>query len=402
MERRNLFRMIFGGKAQPKQTTGFEMLSTSIATFYAWDGNLYANDIVRSCIRPKANAVGKMRAVHVRETPEALRVSPAPWIRALLEQPNQYMTMQDFLSKMVTHRELNHNAFAYVARDEITRRPIGIYPMPYSTVEIVNVDGEMYVRFRFNTGKQVVVPYSDCIHLRKDFNSSDVFGDTGTDALTNIMDVITTTDQGVVNAIKNSAFLRWLLKFKSILKPEDKAAAVQEFVDNYLAVTNSGGAAATDPRYDAEQVKSESFVPDSLQMTATVQRLYAYFGVNDAIVQNKFDGDQFNAFYEAELEPIAIQLSNAFTNVFFTPREKAIGNRIMFEASNLAYAPMSEKLQFQAMVDRGAMTPNEWRRVMNLGPLEGGDVPIRRLDTQEVTGQTTNGGVDDGTANKSA
>ncbi len=36
------------------------------------------------------------------------------------------------------------------------------------------------------------------------------------------------------------------------------------------------------------------------------------------------------------------------------------------------------------MVDRGAMTPNEWRETMNMAPIEGGDQPIRRLDTQVV------------------
>ena len=36
------------------------------------------------------------------------------------------------------------------------------------------------------------------------------------------------------------------------------------------------------------------------------------------------------------------------------------------------------------MVDRGAMTPNEWRAVLNMAPIEGGDEPIRRLDTQVV------------------
>ena len=36
------------------------------------------------------------------------------------------------------------------------------------------------------------------------------------------------------------------------------------------------------------------------------------------------------------------------------------------------------------MVDRGAMTPNEWRSILNMAPIEGGDVPIRRLDTQVV------------------
>ena len=36
------------------------------------------------------------------------------------------------------------------------------------------------------------------------------------------------------------------------------------------------------------------------------------------------------------------------------------------------------------MVDRGAMLPNEWRGTMNLAPIEGGEQPIRRLDTQVV------------------
>ena len=63
----------------------------------------------------------------------------------------------------------------------------------------------------------------------------------------------------------------------------------------------------------------------------------------------------------------------------------AKSNRIIFEASNLQYAAMSTKLSLMQMVDRGAMTPNEWRKVLlNLAPIEG-DKPIRRLDTAPVT-----------------
>ncbi|MPN60590.1 hypothetical protein SDC9_208319 [bioreactor metagenome] len=47
---------------------------------------------------------------------------------------------------------------------------------------------------------------------------------------------------------------------------------------------------------------------------------------------------------------------------------------------------MTTKLALQAMVDRGAMTPNEWRSVLNLAPIDGGDNPVRRLDTAPVTG----------------
>ena len=51
---------------------------------------------------------------------------------------------------------------------------------------------------------------------------------------------------------------------------------------------------------------------------------------------------------------------------------------------------MSTKLALQAMVDRGAMLPNEWRAVLGLAPVAGGDEPIRRLDTQPV--KTTKAG----------
>ena len=238
----------------------------------------------------------------------------------------------------------------------------------------------------FKTGKYVVVPYEDVIHLRKDFNEHDIFGDGHYQALQNLMDVITNTDNSVINAIKNGAVIRWLLKFKSKLRPEDKKVELEEFVNNYLSVENEVGAAATDPSYDAEQVEPNDYVPNAAQMDRSIKRLYAYFGVNESIVMNNYDEDEWNSFYESEIEPIAIQLSNAFTNVFFTKRERGYGNRIIFEASNLQYASMKTKLNLLNMVDRGALTPNEWRKVMNLGPIKGGDEPVRRLDTAPVEG----------------
>lgn len=385
MEKRSLFQKIFGNK----QSSGsqsykrYEVISNTSNTFYAWDGILFDNDIVRSCIRPKINAIGKLNAKHIRGFGKSMKINPDPYIREILHNPNPYMSMQDFLMKMTFQRELNHNAFAYIKRNDMGY-PLEIYPLPASSVELLESGTDVYAKFLFRTGKYVVVPYSDVIHLRKDFNEHDFFGEPGTIALKPLMDVITTTDQGVVAAIKNSAIIRWLLKFKSVLKPEDREIQVSEFVKNYLSITNEGGAAASDPRYDVEQVKQESYVPNAMQMKESTQRLYSYFGVNEMIVQNKFTEDNFNSFFEAELEPILIQLSNAFTNGFFTLRERGHGNRIIFEASNLSYASMSTKLALVAMVDRGAMTPDEWRTILNLGPIEGGDKPLRRLDTVTV------------------
>ncbi|MBU9724132.1 MULTISPECIES: phage portal protein [Bacillaceae] len=379
-----MFSKIFGNKKQAESTfKRFELINDSSTTFYSWDGNLFDNDIVRSCVRPKANAIGKLNAKHIRGHDENMVINPDPHIREILQNPNPYMSMQDFLMKMILQRELNHNAFAYVKRDPLGH-PEEIYPLPASSVELLEKGGEMFAKFRFRTGKYIVVPYEDIIHLRKDFYDHDFFGSGGVHVLKPVMEVITTTDQGVVNAIKNSAVIRWLLKFKNVLKPEDKKIQVKEFVDNYLQITNEGGAAASDPRYEVEQVNNENYVPNAEQMEKSVQRLYAYFGVNEKIVQNKFTEDEWNAFYESELEPPIIQLSNAFTNVFFTKRERGYGNKILFESSNLAYASMKTKLSLVQMVDRGALVPNKWNEIMGLPPVEGGNKPIRRLDTATV------------------
>lgn len=398
MEKRSLFSRIFGGKAPDKAgVQRFELLSDSSNTFYSWSGKVFDSDIVRAAIRPKANAVGKLNPKHVRGEGSSMKINPDPAIRAILQKPNPYMSMQDLLVKLTFQREISHNALAYIRRD-VNGYPMEVYPMPYSSIELLEAQGELFIKFWFRVGKFIVVPYADVIHIRKDFNSNDMFGEPGSTALANIMEVITTTDQGIVNAIKNSAVIKWIMKFASVVRPEDQQIQVDMFVKNYLAIDKASGVAVQDGKYDLTQIEPKNYVPNAAQMKETIQRLYSYFGVNDAIVQNKYKEDEWNAFYESEIEPIAIALSNAFTTAFFSPREMGFGNRIIFEASSLQYASMQTKLGLVAMVDRGAMTPNEWRTVLNLGPIEGGDKPIRRLDTAPV-GQTQNqdtGGNNDG------
>ncbi|MEC2578469.1 phage portal protein, partial [Bacillus cereus] len=389
---------IFGRK-QPPTTTRFEMINDNGGGFFSWNGNIYQSDIIRACIRPKAKAVGKLIAKHIRDNTNEFKVNPEPYIRFILEEPNPLMTGQIFQEKMTVQLELNHNAFAYIKRDELGV-PIEIYPLPCVTVEVVEgAQGDIFLTFYFKNGKRMTVPYVDVIHLRKDFNEDDFFGEHPGKALSSLMDIVTTTDQGIVKAIKNSAVVKWILKFKSVLKQEDIDAQVQNFKRNYLSIDNeNGGAASSDPRYDLEQVKPEAFVPDSKQMQETTQRIYNFFNTNEKIIQSKYNEDEWNAYYESEIEPLAMQLSGEFTRKFFSRRERGFGNKIIFEAASLQYASMQTKMNLVQMVDRGAMTPNEWRSILSVGPIEGGDKPIRRLDTALVKdGNTTvKGGGDNG------
>jgi len=360
-------------------------------SFFSWNGNIYKSDVVRSAIRPKVRAIGKTVAKHIRTSVDGIKVNPEPYMRFLLEEPNPYMTMQQLLERTITYLELNNNAFIYVERDEYGY-PMALYPINSSSVEMLtDNNGYLFYRFDLKNSKRVTFKKEDIIHLGKDYNENDFFGESNGEALSQLMEIVSTVDQGIVKAIKNSNIIRWLLKFNTTLRPEDIKAQSKQFVDDFLSSeSESIGAAATDAKMDAQQVKPNDYVPNEAQMTNTIKRIHSYFNTNEKIITSAYSEDEWIAYYESAIEPDIVQLSTLFTRVLFSRKERAFGNKIVFESSNLSFASMQTKLQLVQMVDRGALTPNEWRSVLNLAPIEGGDRALLRLDTAPVS--TSRGG----------
>lgn len=371
---------------QGEKKNVIQMVTTTGEFHYAWNGKLYESDIVRACIRPKVKAIGKLVGKHIRDDPGGgLKVNPDANIRFLLSEPNPYMTGQQMQEKVANQLCLNNNAFILIVRDE-NGKPVQLYPVPCVSAEAkYNDAGELFLKFQYRNGKSGIFRYSDIIHLRQDYNEHDIFGDSPAPALASMMEVIGTIDRGIIRAIKNSGVIRWLLTFTSSMRDEDIKANVQKFVDNYLAVeTDSFGAAGVDAKASVQRIEPKDYVPNAAQTDRTVERIYSFFGTNKKIVQSDYTEDEWTAYYEAEIEPAVVQMHQTYTTGLFSRKERGFGNRIVFEANNLQCASLTTKLAFQAMVDRGAMTPNEWRETINLAPIEGGDKPIRRLDTQVV------------------
>lgn len=363
-----------------------QMVTTAGEYYYAWNGKLYESDIVRACIRPKVKAISKLTGKHIRDDPNGtLKVNPDANIRFLLSEPNPYMTAQQMQEKVANQLCLNNNAFILVVRDE-NGKAVQLYPIPCTMVETkYDKSGELFLKFQYKNGKSGIFRYSDIIHLRQDYNENDIFGESPAPALTSLMQVITTIDQGIVKAIKNSSVVRWLLTFTASMRDEDIKKNVEKFVKNYLDVeTETFGAAGIDAKANVQRIEPKDYVPNAAQTDRTIDRIYSFFNTNKKIVQSSYTENEWISYYEAEIEPVVIQMYQVYTTAIFSRKERGFGNRIVFEANNLQCASLATKLAFQAMVDRGAMTPNEWRETMNMAPLEGGDVPIRRLDTQVV------------------
>lgn len=383
---------IFNKKTKVAPVQQYKMIVDRGYGFYGWNGKLYHSDIVRACIKPKTKAIGRAVAKHIRKTVDEngktkLEVNPMIYMRFLLEEPNEYMTFQMLQEKAANQLQLNGNAFILILRDE-NGLPNGLYPIPCTSVERkFDENDQLILKFQYINGKYSEFYYSDIIHWRDDFYSDEIFGDSPAEALKEMMDTVSVMDQGIRNAIKNSAVVKWLLKFTSSMRDEDLKIKAKDFAANYLDISNADvGVAAVDAKADAIQVKDNSYVPNSEQMDKQTQRIQNFFHTNQKIVSGSFTEDEWISYYESAIESDLMQLSGEYTRKLFSRRERGYGNQIIFDSSSLTYASMNTKLQLVGMVDRGIMVRNEVRDLLNLPPIEGGDEPLLRKDTAAITG----------------
>lgn len=371
----------------PTKKEKFEMISQNFGHFFSFRGRLYDSDVVRAAIRPKARAMGKALAKHLEKDQKTgkTKINQNPQIRFLLEEPNEYMTGQILQEKLAIQLELNNNAFAYI--EKIDGYPVAIYPVDCTSFEMMADDhGALFLKFTMYDGRIWIADYKNIIHLRKDYGPGVFMGESPGKALTSLMEVVTISDQGIVNAVKNSTVIRWLLHFRSSLKPSDLKNRAKEFAQAYTATeAETGGVAAIGADADITQVDNKEYVPNAIQNANTIKRVYAYFNTNEKIVHSSYTEDEWISYFESCVEPDLIQMSNEFTRHLFSKKERSFGNQIIFTSSNLTFASMATKLQLTQLVDRGIMTPNEVREVLGYAPYDGGDEFIRRLDTRPTS-----------------
>ena len=360
---------------------------------YSWNGELFNNGDVRAMVRPFVNAAGKLDPKHVREVVDQngdpdVKINPEPYIRILLEEPNPALTGTTFRQRMAWQYMLKNNAFAFIVRDG-NGWAIGLYPLEWLSAEaLYDTQRKLYIRFNLLSGREAVISYDDLVHIPRDVGNNELFGVPNQEALAMLMEVAGTIDKSIIAAVRNGGAIRWLLKYTRGMRPEELKTRAKEFAKSFLDTENvedgSVGVAATGADAEAKQIDPHDYVPNAMIMDKVKQRLMAYFGVNDKIMNSTYDENEWNAYYESVVEPFAQAMSEEFTKKLFSRWERNRGNRITFDSTSLQYASMQSKLNLVQMVDRGAMTPNEWRQIMNLPMIEGGNKPIRRLDTQPV------------------
>ena len=190
----------------------------------------------------------------------------------------------------------------------------------------------------------------------------------------------------IINAVKNSANIRFMAKIGNILKSEDIKAERERFTEENLSSDNKSGMIIYDNKFsDMKQVESKPYTPNAPQMQQIQDNVCTHFGTNMGIIQNKFTEDEWNAYYEGKIEPFAIQLSLVMSNMTYTQRELSHKNMIAFSANRLQYASNSTKLNVSTQLfDRGLMNRNGVMDIWNMPHVENGDKYYIRKEYAEV------------------
>lgn len=371
MKYRGLFKTIFGNKEQPTNINGatnfnmYSLLNTFNSMYYVNTGTVWDMDIVRSAVDAYCRNFAKLTAKHTRTG----QTGKSKIERLLNYKPNKFMEAYSFYYKIGANLKLTNNAFIYPEYSE-KGELIAFWPLMSNQIELLEKNDQLYLKFMFRTGKIKVVPYENIIHMRGHFFEHDIFGSKN-DALRPALDTAIAINQGVSNSAKMINSIRGILSAKISSKDEDLAKARDKFVENNFKMSaNGSGVIVTDTKMDYTPINEKTTPISSEQLDYTKNAIYDYFGVNENIVQNKFNEEQWTAFYEGGVEPVAIQMSQAFTNNLFTANERNFGNEITFEANRLQYSSSSTKISVvKELAPLGVLTKNDIREIFNMAPL---------------------------------
>ena len=359
-------------QTSPPPPQGYKTFTEYAPTFSAWRGSLYEQLLTRTAVERFAVACSSLKPEMVGPP------NSKPRVRALYEtQPNDFMTWPTFLRRVATLYEVDTTAFIVQTLDRDLECE-SLLPIRPTYTELCEYQGKPWVTFWLSSGDVLVTEWSNVCVLAKFQLESDVFGG-GNDPLDPTLALMDAQRQAEELAVKNGARIRFIGRVTSLTHEDDLRRKRDRFAEDNLGPANRSGLMVYDSTFDnITQVKEDRFTLDPEEMTRIENNVFDYFGTNRKILQNSFTEDEWNAYYEGKVEPFAIRLSEGLTKLHFTRRERK-QCRVMFSSSRLQYASNTTKRALVAdMVDRGLMTVNEAREILQLSPIEGGDVRLAR------------------------
>lgn len=360
-----------------KAADSFKLLTAYEPVFRNHSGSIYESELVRSAIEAKARHISKLKV--------ELQGEAQPLLKAKMKHaPNDWQTYPQFLARCSTILDCTNNLFIIPVQNEHLET-IGFFPVLPEKVKLVeDARGKLWLRYTFRNNQTGIVEFDRCAYLNKHQYKSDFFGDSN-HALDNTMDLIAIQDQGIKEAVKNSASYRFMAKVSNFTSPDDLANERMRFSRENLKGENGGLLLFPNTYTDIKQINTTAYTVDTEQLKLIQTNVYDYFGINEDIIQGKAESDKLDAFFNSAIEPFAIALSEALSRAIYSERERSFGNHVYVNANRLQYMSQTAKVTVaKELGDRGILTINEIRELFNYAPLPDGDIAYIRGEYKPI------------------
>lgn len=363
-----------------------KMLNGYAPVFSQFGNDVYASDVVQTCIDIIATECSKLMPKHIRTDNNDMQTNVKSSLNRLFKfSPNELMTTKDFIEKIIWLLYMNYNSFIYPTFDVIigadgkTRKEYtGFYPInPNQVTFLQDESGTLFLKMQFSSGYDYTLAYSDVIHLRKKFSVNEIMGgglsgQPDNSAILKVLSINDTVLQGLEKGIKTSFAIRGIIKINTML---DDAKQQEERKRFEISMRNSeSGIVPMDLKYEYQDLKVDPKIIDKDTLQFLQDKILNYYGVSVPILSGDFNDEQYQAFYEKTLEPIIISLGQAFSKTLFSNRELDVGNEIVFYQKDMMYLSTNAKLNLlKTAGEQGLLTDNQKLAILGYPPIEGGD-----------------------------
>lgn len=349
--------------------------------FSQFGTDIYASDVVQQALTCIVEEMKKLKPSHIR----MIGQDPAPVnsdMQRVLNDPNPLMTTAEFIEKCVWLLLLNYNLFIVPTYEEIkdrrtgqiSRRCTALYPIKPTTVDFVeDAGGKMFVTFQFQNGYESTLPYENVIHVRyhyavNDFMGGDSMGQPDHKALLETLNLNKQLLTGIAKSMNASYAVNGVVKYNTMLDDGQTERAVAELEKKLR--NNESGILPIDIKADFIPIVRNTQLIDETTLKFIDEKILRNWRISLAILTGDYTKEQYEAFYQACLEPLIIAFSQAFTKKLFTDRERSYGNKVEFYPKDLIFMTVSQTLEMiNVLSPTGALMENEKRVALGLRPL---------------------------------
>lgn len=353
------------------------------------------NDVYMSCANAHARHASKFTPEVYRNEEKSTDPAKRYLNRILSLRPNPTMSAAVFWERVANLYYRENNVFIYLEWDfknyNEPLKAMWLLDLEEHSIEIkVNDAGETYLKFNLN-GNPYYTGMENIVHVARNAGPN-ILGE-GNAAIKKVLEIISTNYEGIDRAIRSSAFIRYIVQSSTLLNDTVRKSRAEDFAKTYLGDTASG-VVYLDSATNIIPIQASNKYANEGEMKLFENKIFNYMGISEEILKAKFNEDQWQAYYDSSLEPLANKISQELTYKIFTDKELSFGNRIAIVADKLDSASLKTKAAVATIIQKlPTYKPNDINRLLGMPVTENGEKEFSTLNYVDANKQNEYQGV---------